>query len=348
MPDHAHLTLVPPPAEGLEFALLNLYQRNFPLTSRPFATLAQELGCDETSVIQTLQSLQARGVISRVGAVFRPNVIGASALAALSVPPQRLEQVAAYVSSRAEINHNYEREHRYNLWFVAAADSQDALHRVLQEIESACACGAVLVLPMIEDYHIDLGFDLSNQAASRAHVSNSPDGRNTLLAPIQLNAQERRLVAALQDGLPLQVRPYADLGWDESSALCQLDLWIETGLIKRFGVVVRHHELGYRANAMLVWDIPDQQVGQIGRQIGASGRVNLCYQRPRRLPDWPYNLFCMLHGQDRAEVETRIAELIAAYGLHQFGHEVLFSRRRFKQCGARYVNTAPARYGSNG
>jgi len=99
---------------------------------------------------------------------------------------------------------------------------------------------------------------------------------------------------------------------------------------------VRHHELGYRANAMVVWDVPDEQVEQIGLQLGDQDCVTLCYQRPRRLPDWSYNLFCMVHGRDRGEVLACIDRITAALAIDTIPHEVLFSGRRFKQRGARY------------
>ena len=119
--------------------------------------------------------------------------------------------------------------------------------------------------------------------------------------------------------------------------LVRIRRWLEEGDIKRFGVVVRHQELGYTANAMLVHDIPDDQVSEIGRALAEEPSVTLCYRRPRSLPDWPYNLFCMIHGRERAEVQAIIAELRQRHGLNDAAHEVLFSLTRFKQNGARYA-----------
>jgi DNA-binding Lrp family transcriptional regulator len=112
---------------------------------------------------------------------------------------------------------------------------------------------------------------------------------------------------------------------------------IDEGIIKRFGVVVRHHELGYRANAMVVWDVPDDRVSEVGRQLATLPFITLCYRRPRRLPAWPYNLFCMIHGRDRATVENLIEQASALAGLADHARTTLFSRRRFKQRGARYA-----------
>ena len=143
----------------LEQRLLNEFQHGLPLTAEPFADIARQLGVYETTVLETLQRLQTEGVVSRVGAVFRPNRIGASTLAAIAVPETELEHVADIVSSFAEVNHNYEREPRFNLWFVVVAEDEQRLQRVLQEIETSCGY-TVLDLPLLNEHFIDLGFDL--------------------------------------------------------------------------------------------------------------------------------------------------------------------------------------------
>jgi DNA-binding Lrp family transcriptional regulator len=158
---------------------------------------------------------------------------------------------------------------------------------------------------------------------------------------MELNDGERRLIAAIQDGLPLVPRPYAAIGgalhMSEAEVIAALRRLIEGGVIKRFGVIVRHRELGYRANAMVVWDVPDARVADAGRTLAALPFVTLCYRRPRRLPAWPYSLFCMIHGRDREAVEALVDEASAAAGLESLPRAVLFSRRRFKQRGARYA-----------
>jgi len=148
-----------PELSDLEYRLLNDYQRDFPLTSRPFAAIAESLGCDEQTVIDTLQSLTDRNMISRIGPVFRPRRLGASTLAALAVPEDRLDEVAELVNGYDAVNHNYEREHEFNLWFVVTAASREAVDAVLDDIRARSGCRQ-LNLPMEAAYHIDLGFPL--------------------------------------------------------------------------------------------------------------------------------------------------------------------------------------------
>jgi DNA-binding Lrp family transcriptional regulator len=143
----------------LEQRVLNEFQHGLPLTPEPFADIARQLGVYETTVLETLQRLQSEGVISRVGAVFQPNRIGASTLAAMAVPEADLQRVAAIVSGFAEVNHNYEREHRYSLWFVVVASDDTRLRAVLAQIEERCGY-ALLDLPLQNEFFIDLGFEL--------------------------------------------------------------------------------------------------------------------------------------------------------------------------------------------
>ena len=145
----------------LDRRLLNDFQHEFPLTPTPYADMARVLGVSEDEVIARLLALKQAGSISRVGAVLRPNTVGVSTLAAMAVPPEELEPVAAMVSGYAEVNHNYEREHRLNLWFVATAPDAARLQAVLDDI-AARTGHEVLSFPLVEDYHIDLGFDLRN------------------------------------------------------------------------------------------------------------------------------------------------------------------------------------------
>ena len=148
------------------------------------------------------------------------------------------------------------------------------------------------------------------------------------------------VVRAVQAGLPLVPRPYARvaelIGMPEQEVMERLRRLMESGDIRRLGVVVRHRELGYRANAMVVWDVPDDRVAEVGRLIGRQPFVNLCYRRPRRPPSWHYNLFCMIHGRSREGVLKNLADMVERCGLQGIPHETLFSLKRFKQRGARY------------
>ena len=143
----------------LEKKLLNEFQHNFPLSNRPYLDMAQRLNVTENQVIEKLSVLKEKGLISRIGAVFAPNRNGVSTLAAMQVPAENLQRIASIVNEYDEVNHNYEREHDINLWFVLTAADEEQLRWVIQDIEAVTGY-AVMPLPMLESYHIDLGFDL--------------------------------------------------------------------------------------------------------------------------------------------------------------------------------------------
>ncbi len=159
--------------------------------------------------------------------------------------------------------------------------------------------------------------------------------------PPFLTEFQRSLLQAIQGGFPIVARPYQaigqTIGCGEAEVIAGLAELQQLGIIKRMGIIVRHHELGFRANAMVVWDVPDARVTELGQRIRAFPFVRLCYHRQRVRPQWPFNLYCMIHGRRRAEVLEQVDRLIADCALHPFPHKVLFSQKRFKQRGAFYM-----------
>ena len=312
-------------------ALLNRWQHDFPLVPAPFAAIAASLGNTESEVIAACRGAQDGGVISRIGGVWAAGAGGAAMLCALAVPANRLEAVAAQVDAVPGVNHNYEREHRYNLWFVVTGGDAATLHARLDVLERDTGLCA-LRLPMQRVYRIDLGFDLERGQAAR-RVADSGTGVRRV-APL-----DAPLAALVEDGLPLIERPYgawaARLALTETGVLQTLHRWQAQGTLRRFGVVVRHHELGFDQNAMTVFDVPDAQVDACGAALARQPGVTLCYRRARA-DGWPFNLYCMVHGRERASVRQLIDGATRAAGLQEHPRELLFSLRRFKQQGASY------------
>ncbi|NOR81837.1 MAG: AsnC family transcriptional regulator [Methyloprofundus sp.] len=151
---------------------------------------------------------------------------------------------------------------------------------------------------------------------------------------------DRQLIEVLQGGLATVSRPYALIGQQlnisEDEVIVRLTRLKQLGLVKRLGVIVNHRKLGYRANAMVVFDVPDNLVEQIAGHVSQFSFVNLCYLRPRRGEQWPYNLYCMIHSKNREKVLQQLEHLTVSCGLSSVNHEVLFSRKCFKQRGAIY------------
>jgi DNA-binding Lrp family transcriptional regulator len=235
------------------------------------------------------------------------------------------------------VNHNYEREHTTNLWFVATGRDDAQVEQLLCQIEADTGL-PVLRLPMLRPYRIDTGFDL------RASQSQATGATHWAATPLQ--PHEQPLAALAEHGLPLTERPYdlwaGQLGQSVDAVLAQLQRWLTQRTLARFGVVVRHHELGYTANAMTVFDVPDSAVDACGEALAQVPGVTLAYQRARA-PGWRYNLYCMVHGRDRQAVRATVAQATAQAGLASRPQALLFSLRRFKQTGARrFAHLAPS------
>jgi len=328
-------TLPPEHVAAMPLALFNTWQRDFPIVARPFDALGADAGLSGAQVREALRAGLASGAISRVGAVFGVGAGGAAVLCAMQVAPQRLDAVAAHVNAEPGVNHNYAREHRLNLWFVATAGDAAQLQASVDRIERASGEQA-LRLPMRRAYRIDLGFDLFGTSSPAAHAERVP-------APVP--PALRPLAARLEQGLPLVEHPFAalgaPLGLDEAEVIEILRAWCESGTLRRLGVVLRHHEFGIAANAMTVFEVPADRIDAAGARLAAQPGVTLCYRRAAA-PGWPYTLYCMVHGRERAVVTRMIDEAALAAGLQQRRREVLFSTRRFKQTGSRYfAGTGP-------
>jgi DNA-binding Lrp family transcriptional regulator len=155
----------------------------------------------------------------------------------------------------------------------------------------------------------------------------------------ELDALDRRLIVATQGGLPRVPRPYdaigGELGIGGDEVIARLRHMLDTGVIRRIGAVPNHYAIGYTANGMSVWDVDDARIDEMGARVGALAFVTHCYRRPRCLPDWPYNLFAMVHSQNREEVAARVAEIAALLGDACRAHDVLYSTAILKKTGLR-------------
>ena len=312
----------------LQKHLLDGWQRDFPLTPRPFAAIAEKLGFTEDAVIAAGEDLAARGIVSRLGPVVRPNTAGASTLAALACRPHEIDRMAEIVSGEPGVNHNYEREHpELPIWFVATGPDRAAVDATLDRLRAATGRD-ILDLPLVREYRIDLGFALDGPC--RPH-----DHRPAKRAP---NEVERRLLAALCDGLPLVAQPFAVIGarvgLDEAEVITTLQATIEAGIVKRVGFVVRHRPLGFSANAMVVFDVAEAEIDSVAEAFLGADAVTLLYRRRPAGPRWPWSLYAMIHGRDRDVVETQVRDLLARRP-EPIAHRILFSTRCFKQTGAR-------------
>jgi DNA-binding Lrp family transcriptional regulator len=323
--------------DALDLRLLGEWQRDFPLVSRPFAVIGEALGCTETEVLQRLARLSTSGAVSRVGATVRPNTAGASTLAAIAAPEWRVGEVAELIGAEPGVNHSYLRENDWNIWFVATGPDRAHVDATLQRIEAATGL-MVLDLRLVRPYHIDLGFSLDGTRQDSAAAR--------LADPSVLRPGDHTILQALTQGLAALPQPFAaladQLGRTETDVLERVHTLAAAGIVSRIGIILRHRALGWRSNAMVVWNVPEADVDRIGVALAAATGVTLCYQRRPDQRHWPFNLYCMIHARSRNEALVMLGRAAAEAGVADMPHEILFSSRCFKQSGAMVVSEREA------
>ncbi|MFC3864469.1 siroheme decarboxylase subunit beta [Alcaligenes aquatilis] len=311
------------------FQLLNAWQHGFPLESRPFRKLGLLLGISEQAVMDYLQGWRSDGIISRIGPVLNPACMS-STLVGMPIPAKDLDRIANWISTLPAVNHNYAREHAVNLWFVLTCANEQERQATLDHIAQYTGL-LPLSLPMLRAYHIDLGFSLTTHVKIASPLAPS----HSLPA---LGSAERKLLERSLQGLEIQAEPFKPWAehaqMSEKQVLQHLRSFLEQGVFRRFGLVLRHRTLGYSANAMCVWTVDNHRIDALGEELARQNGITLCYQRQPHPPHWNHNLFCMIHGKDRQHVLAHHAELNSRLGLGQFPQDVLFSTRCFKQRGA--------------
>ncbi|MBL8565315.1 MAG: Lrp/AsnC family transcriptional regulator [Hyphomicrobiaceae bacterium] len=324
------------PHDAIDRCLIEDWQRNLPLVSRPFAAIAETLEITEASVLDRLRALAAAGFIARVGGVVRPNTLGASTLAAIAAPPLRIDAVARDLAAVNGINHVYLRENEWNLWFVVTGPDRGHVDAVLRDVARSTG-ERVIDLRLERPYHIDLGFRLSEGERPRRHADpatpTAPRGQD-----FAFTQSDRALVQALTEGMAIVPRPFAavaaELGTSEAAVIERLSALVAAGVVPRIGVIVRHRALGWRSNAMVVWDVDPDIVDRAGAALSSVPGINLCYRRRRHAREWPYNLYCMVHARSREEAFDVLQTASKTAHLDGLPRQILFSLRCFKQTGA--------------
>ncbi len=315
-------------------AFINQFQSGFPITQHPFSSVAAELDVSEVTLIETLKALLEDGILSRFGALYNSQQMGGDVcLVAMEIAPADFERVAEQVNQFPEVAHNYQRDHAFNLWFVLATETKAQQPQVLKQIEKITQY-QVYPFPKLQEYYVGLKFFIESNGRVKtiSFKEHKPIFQQQLLTSLQ-----RQIIQASQKGFPLCSRPYQHIGKQikqtEAVVIKQMQKMQKTGVIRRIGAIPNHYKLGIKANGMSVWNVPTVKINEIGKQIGALDFVSHSYHRPRHLPQWSYNLFAMVHGEERAEVLEKVQIIKKILKSDYRQHDILFSQRILKKVG---------------
>jgi siroheme decarboxylase len=316
--------------DEIDARLLSVLQREFPLVGRPFDAVADALGIAPSEVIERVVRLKREGVIRQIGAIFDSAALGyASTLVAFRVAPHKLDIVAEAVSTLDGVSHCYARDAGYNLWFTLTLPPRSDLDAEIATLAALDGVQSHLTLAALRVYKIGVFLDVGNSPSPRrwtsySVASNSFEGRLTDL--------DRAAVRVLQKDLPIVESPFAELareaGMTGGDLLARARALLESGAMRRYAAVLHHRRAGYRANAMVCWQVEPGRIDQAGEALSSHPAVSHCYQRPAS-PDWPYPLYTMVHCRDEAELKRTIADLAASASLSTF--RVLRSVKEYKK-----------------
>jgi DNA-binding Lrp family transcriptional regulator len=326
--------------DTLDRQLLDLLQESVPLVPRPFAALGRKLGLNEHEVLSRTRRLKESGIIRQIGPIFSSRRLGYhSTLVAFRVEPERLDEIATLISTHPGVSHNYSRNHFYNLWFTLTLPPHQNVEEEIARLAEESGVDEYLNLPSLRLFKIGVHFDMSEESTrSKAETAALHADPSAPLTEFQ-----RDLVRALQGHMPLTPRPFdaaaAELGVTTEELLRATRDLDRRGILRRFSAVLKHRNAGFTANGMACWVIPEERIAEAGAAAAVFPSVSHCYQRPAYPPRWPYNLFTMVHGRTRDEVESIVEQIRRE--INPVEHTVLYSQQEFKKERIQYFVHSP-------
>jgi DNA-binding Lrp family transcriptional regulator len=324
--------------DDIDKALLTEVQKRFPIDHRPFQVLGEKLGISEQECLRRVGRLKEQKVIRQLSAIFDTRALGyQSTLAAMKVNPDRVDEAAEVVNAHPGVSHNYKRNDPFNIWFTVAVPPTDSLEQVVNILHTLAGADETIILPTLRLYKIGVKLDLTGNEAPLENQDDiyNEQRRNAQKPP--LAEQDIRFIRILQEDLPQMEMPYAVWAEQAESTEEELFAWARRmehlGYMRRFAAILHHRNAGFKANAMVVWQVPQEQVDHCGEQMALFREVSHCYRRPV-YPSWPYPLFTMIHAQTYSgcmDIVKRIEERIGA-----FPHKNLFSTKEYKKIRVKY------------
>jgi siroheme decarboxylase len=330
------MQLDPQYIDPLDKQLLNEIQWTFPLSSRPYLEIATKHGLTEDDVMKRISLMKRIGLIRQINAIFDTRKLGyKSALVAFAVKKDRLDSVALEVNKHPGVSHNYERDHEFNMWFTLAVPPDGDLKKDLEIMASLEGVIKFRLLPTLKLYKIGVKLDMVNNDPNKI----APDDKvkKMDLKKFELTSRDKEFIRELQKDLEVTPRPFDTLAKNLGITVDELfkkAIEYETmGVMRRFAAILRHRDAGFAANGMIVWMVPEDKIDEVGYKLASFAQVSHCYRRPV-YPDWPFNLFSMIHARTIEAAKKIAIELSNFVGINEY--KILFSSREFKKERVKY------------
>jgi DNA-binding Lrp family transcriptional regulator len=316
--------------------LLNDIQWVFPLVDRPYLEISKRHNMSEDEVMRRIAYMKDMGLIRQINAIFDTRRLGyKSALVAFAVMPDKLDSVANEVNKHPGVSHNYERNHDFNMWFTLAVPPYGEMKRDLDRLASLDGVIKYRLLPTLKLYKIGVRLDMVNDDTEKPKPIDEVKQLNP--KKIEITENDKHFIRELQKDLKVIPEPFKEMAENLSITTTELfskaKEYEKNGVMRRFAAILRHRDAGFSANGMVVWQVPDEKIDEIGYKLAAFPQVSHCYRRPV-YSDWQFNLFSMIHARTLEAAEKIAVEMSEIVEIKDY--RILFSSREFKKERVKY------------
>ncbi len=320
----------------LKNQILLRIQKNFPLVEKPFLEIANELNTTEQEVIKLLNEAKNEKIIRQTSAIFDTKKLGyTSSLVAFEVEPQDIDHAVSILNAHPGISHNYERNHSFNIWFTIAVapNSHLGLEKTIEILALKTNAKNHIILPTLKLFKISVKLDTTNTQSQKEHI------KTKTYNDLTLTQEHYKLIQYLQKDIPFIEEPFESiinqLNISYETLFNHIQEFLDAGVIRRYASILNHRNAGFNANAMVVWNIDEENAQEIGKVAASYSSVSHCYLRPK-YENWQYNLFTMIHGKTKEETQTVIDDI--ASNIEHSYYMPLYSSREFKKVRIDYFN----------
>ena len=322
--------------DELDKEILNEIQWSFPLVTRPFDAIAKKFNTTPEIIKERLNSLKEIGVLRQLSAIFDTRKLGyTSSLVAMEIESDKLEHVANQINRHPGVSHNYERDHQFNLWFTLAVPPGTDLKQELEKFNVLKGIKKVRMLPTLQLFKIGVKLDLVDE--KKHDIAPTEEKKEIKETKFEPTEQDKDFIRELQKNMDIIDEPFVNaaknLGLTENEVFEKMKHYEDIGVVRRFAAILRHRQIGFTANGMIVWKVDDDKISEVGSKLGSFPQVSHCYERPT-YPDWPYNVFSMIHCKTQDEAYD-VAKTIQDQ-IHVDDYNILFSTREFKKTRVEY------------
>ena len=316
--------------------LLNEIQWTFPLVTRPFDAIAKKFDTTPEIIKEKLKNLKEIGVLRQLSAIFDTRKLGyTSSLVAMEIEHDELDHVASQINRHPGVSHNYERDHEFNLWFTLAVPPGADLNDELKKFNVLKGIKKVRMLPTLQLFKIGVKLDLVDD--KKHDIAPSEEKKEIKNIEFKPTEQDKDFIRELQKDMEIIDEPFVkaakNLGITEDEVFAKMKHYEDVGVMRRFAAILRHRQVGFTANGMIVWKVPEDRITSVGETLGSFPQVSHCYERPT-YDDWPYNVFSMIHCKTHDEAYD-VAKTIQNQ-INVSEYKILFSSREFKKTRVEY------------